>query len=321
MANFIFKIIIKILADRLGSIATRIISPNQSAFLRGRIIADPIILTSECINLLDHNCKGGNIAIKFDVQKEFNTLDWDFLLRVLKAFGFSDHFYDWIKAILGSAHLSILVNEVLSRGLTKLAKDGLIDLLSAPIGITPPSHVLFVDDIMVFMRGTKRSLKNIMKFMKEYGLNSGQRVNKSKSLVFLGKYTHRRRFVIRNILGVKQRSLPFTYLGVPIFQGRLKSVYFQAIADRVRCKLSSWKCSLLSQADNLLGEPIATSVGVSGYIPLHAKVNDVIVDSHWVLPADLFLHSLKQRKKLSVLLCLMQTHLTLFYGRTPPQEF
>ncbi|XP_050368816.1 uncharacterized protein LOC126786897 [Argentina anserina] len=75
MANFIFKLITKILADRLGSIATRIISPNQSVFLRGRTITDPIMLTSECINLLDRNCKGGNIAIKFDVQKAFDTLD------------------------------------------------------------------------------------------------------------------------------------------------------------------------------------------------------------------------------------------------------
>ncbi|XP_050379798.1 uncharacterized protein LOC126797169 [Argentina anserina] len=227
ISNFIFKLITKILADSLGSIATRIISPNQSAFLRGRTIIDPIILTSECINLLDCNCKGGNNAIKFDVQKAFDTLDWGFLLRVLKAFGFSDHFCDLIKAILGSAHLSILVNgemewffpcsrgvrqgdhlshilfclaeEILSRGLTKLAEDGLIDLLSSHLGITPPSHVLFADDIIVFMRGTKRSLKNLIKFMEEYGLNSGQRVNKSKSLVFFAKYAHRRRFVIRKI--------------------------------------------------------------------------------------------------------------------------
>ncbi|XP_062013933.1 uncharacterized protein LOC133730332 [Rosa rugosa] len=279
MANFVFKLITKIIADRLGCIAARIISPNQSAFLKGRTIADPIILTSECINLLDHKCKGGNIAIKFDVQKAFDTLDWRFLIRVLKAFGFSDPFADWIKAILNSAHLSILINgategffscsrgvrqgdplspilfclaeEVLSRGLTKLAEDGRTDLMSAPLGITPPSHVLFADDIMVFMRGTKRSLRNLMLFMEEYGLNSGQRINRAKSLVFLGKYASRRRFIIRKFLGVKQGSLPFTYLGVPIFQGRPKKLYFQAIADRVRCKLASWKGSLLSQAGRI----------------------------------------------------------------------
>ena len=232
-------------------------------------IADPIILTSECINLLDRECKAGNIAIKFDVRKAFDTLDWGFLLRVLEAFGFSNLFQDWIKAILGSTHLSILINgategfftcsrgvrqgdplspilfclaeEVLSRGISKLVEEGHIDLLSAPLGITPPSHVLFANDIMVYMRGTKRSLKTLMHFMEEYGLNSGQQINKAKSLVFLGKYAYRRRAIIRKILGVRPGSLPFTYLGVPIFQGRPRRIYFQAIADRVRCKLSSWK--------------------------------------------------------------------------------
>ncbi|XP_050379797.1 uncharacterized protein LOC126797168 [Argentina anserina] len=45
--------------------------------------------------------------------------------------------------------------------------------------------------------------------------------------------------------------------------------------------------------DNWLGEPLATSVGVSSSIQLHVKVNDVIVDSHWVLPAY-FISSIPQ---------------------------
>ncbi|XP_024163822.1 uncharacterized protein LOC112170746 [Rosa chinensis] len=75
LANFVFKIITKVLADRLSPIASRIIYPLQSAFIKGRSIADPIITTSECINLLDRSCQGGNIAIKFDICKAFDTLD------------------------------------------------------------------------------------------------------------------------------------------------------------------------------------------------------------------------------------------------------
>ena len=88
MANFSFKIITRILADRLGPIASRIILPNQFAFLKGRQISDCIFLASECVNLLDNKGRGGNVAIKFDVAKAFDTLNWDFLRRVLKAFGF-----------------------------------------------------------------------------------------------------------------------------------------------------------------------------------------------------------------------------------------
>jgi len=41
-------------------------------------------------------------------------------------------------------------------------------------------------------------------------------------------------------------SLPFTYLGVPIFKGKAKTAYFQPIADKVKLKLSAWKASILS---------------------------------------------------------------------------
>lgn len=80
LANFAFKIITKILADYLGLVASRIIFPNQSAFIKTRSIVDPMILTSECINLLDHSGKCGNIAVKLDISKAFDALDWKFLL-------------------------------------------------------------------------------------------------------------------------------------------------------------------------------------------------------------------------------------------------
>ncbi|XP_004306169.1 PREDICTED: uncharacterized protein LOC101307720 [Fragaria vesca subsp. vesca] len=79
MANFSFKIITHILADRLAPIASRIILPNQFAFLKGRQISDCTFLTLECVNLLDTKCRGGNVAIKFDVAKAFDTLNWGFL--------------------------------------------------------------------------------------------------------------------------------------------------------------------------------------------------------------------------------------------------
>ena len=51
-ANFKFKIISKILADRLALVATRIISPNQYGFVQGRQIQDCIGIASEAINKL-----------------------------------------------------------------------------------------------------------------------------------------------------------------------------------------------------------------------------------------------------------------------------
>ena len=51
-----------------------------------------MILASEAINLLDKRQYGGNIALKVDIAKAFDTLDWNFLLEVLRKFGFDEIF-------------------------------------------------------------------------------------------------------------------------------------------------------------------------------------------------------------------------------------
>lgn len=110
LANFKFNILSKILADRLASILPNIISKEQRGVIEGRNIKDCIATTSEAINLLDKKCFGGNLALKIDVSKAFDTLSWSFLLKVLRQFGFNATFCNWIHAILKSAKISIFVN-------------------------------------------------------------------------------------------------------------------------------------------------------------------------------------------------------------------
>jgi hypothetical protein len=110
LANFQFKIVTKILADRMAVITSRIISMEQRGFIRDRNISDCVILASKAINSIDKRQYGGNIALKVDISKAFDTLDWNFLIMVLNNFGFSSTLINWILAILQSARLSILVN-------------------------------------------------------------------------------------------------------------------------------------------------------------------------------------------------------------------
>jgi len=57
-----FKIISKILADRLALVVARVISPNQYGFVHGRQIQDCIGIASEAINMLSKKVRGGNVA-------------------------------------------------------------------------------------------------------------------------------------------------------------------------------------------------------------------------------------------------------------------
>ncbi|MCH89860.1 RNA-directed DNA polymerase (Reverse transcriptase), partial [Trifolium medium] len=92
LANFQFKIITKTLADRLSVIAQNIISPQQRGFIHDRHISDCVIVASEAINVLHKKRFGGNIALKIDIKKAFDSLDWSFLLTVLHHFGFNSAF-------------------------------------------------------------------------------------------------------------------------------------------------------------------------------------------------------------------------------------
>lgn len=74
-SNFQFKIITNILADILAIATTQIISENQRRFIRDKHISDYVIIASKAINLLDKRQFGGNLALKIDIWKAFDTLD------------------------------------------------------------------------------------------------------------------------------------------------------------------------------------------------------------------------------------------------------
>lgn len=80
----------KIIADILSTVFPFIISPEQRAFIPGRSIKDYISVTYEVVNLLHNKSHAGNLALRIDISKAFDTLSWDFLINVLKAYGFSE---------------------------------------------------------------------------------------------------------------------------------------------------------------------------------------------------------------------------------------
>jgi hypothetical protein len=91
-------------------VAAKVISGNPFSFVKGRNIVHCIATASEGINVLDNKSFGGNMALKVDIRKAFDTMDWGFILEIFEAFGFSFKFRDWILAIFSSARLSILLN-------------------------------------------------------------------------------------------------------------------------------------------------------------------------------------------------------------------
>jgi hypothetical protein len=90
LTNFNYKIISKILSNRFKPLLEKLISPLQSAFLKGRSIHDNIVLAHEIFHSMKHKQgRGGLMAIKLDMEKAFDSMERGFLLEIMKLLGFS----------------------------------------------------------------------------------------------------------------------------------------------------------------------------------------------------------------------------------------
>ncbi|XP_050222916.1 uncharacterized protein LOC126673008 [Mercurialis annua] len=216
-----------------------------------------------------------------NLLKFVKALDWNFLLDVLEAFGFSLQFRKWILAIFSSARISIMINGKIngyfscSRGVRQgdplspllfcLAEDFLSRLMSHKLDrgrLSPmifnrgnqfPTHFFYADDILLFGKASMKNMNAISEIFKLYGNLSGQRVSWEKSYIFYGSAVSAARISkFQQVLDIKKGNLPFEYLGVPLFIGMPKKIWLKPIADRICNKFSKWKGKSLSMAGRLL---------------------------------------------------------------------
>ncbi|WRX25598.1 Reverse transcriptase domain - like 10 [Theobroma cacao] len=274
LCNVLNKIITKILANRLAKVLPAIITDNQSGFVGGRLISDNILLAHELIGKIDRKSRGENIALKLDMMKAYDRLEWDFLFRMLEQLGFNSQWIFMIRRCISNCWFSLLINggavgyfkserglrqgdsispllfilatEYLSRGLNALFAQ-YPSLHYASDCSMSVSHLAFADDILIFTNGAKSSLQKILKFLQEYEEISGQRINHSKNCFI----THRNvansgKQIISQVTGFIHKCLPITYLGVPLYKGPKKVILFDELVEKIRERIEGWDNKILS---------------------------------------------------------------------------
>ena len=110
LSNFSNKIVSKILDRRINPILHRLISVNQSGFVPGRLITENVMLAQEIIHGMSKHNIGDNIVIKLDMAKSYDSMAWNFLMDVLRRFGFSDKSINLVWNLFSSVWYSILIN-------------------------------------------------------------------------------------------------------------------------------------------------------------------------------------------------------------------
>ncbi|XP_020112154.1 uncharacterized protein LOC109726772 [Ananas comosus] len=109
LLNGIQKILSKVLANRLELVMDHLISSSQSAFLKGRNITDAYVTVAELLSWGNKKAIEG-VAVKVDSEKAYDRIDWRFLFRILRWWGFDDKWCGWIELCVCHAKVGILVN-------------------------------------------------------------------------------------------------------------------------------------------------------------------------------------------------------------------
>lgn len=172
------------------------------------------------------------MAVKLDLEKAYDLLDWSYIKACLLRFGFH---YDWIELVMHciksvsfsiilngspqgwfqpsrgirqgdplSPYIFILAMEPLIRRFNSLAVNSKaqVGILSSPLGFRI-SNLMFADDCLLFAKATKKATRNICKVLDAFSAASGQKINFHKSsLFFSSKVNHNIRNEITNIINI-----------------------------------------------------------------------------------------------------------------------
>ncbi|XP_058764318.1 uncharacterized protein LOC131637728 [Vicia villosa] len=246
-------------------VLNKCVSEEQSAFVEGRSILDNALVAPEIIHSLKRKTAG--IALKIDISKAYDRVDWGFLRGVLLRMGFDENWIHWLMMCVSSVHYSVLVN-------------------SDRIGPIIPGRGLRQGDPLSPANIVEAS--NLMEILNIYTEANGQEINLAKSEVFFSRnLSGPAQEDLAQLMGVRRVLGTGKYLGLPSMIGRSKKAVFSFIKDRIWKRINSWSGRSLSKAGKeVMIKSVLQSIPayiMSVYLIPDGVVNDIekMLNSFW----------------------------------------
>ena len=250
LCNVLYKIISKVLENRLKHVLSQCISDNQSAFVPGRSILDNDMVAIEVLHFMQTKTRGEDryVALKLDISKAYDRMDWEYLRAVMSKMGFHDRWIHWMSMCVESVDYSVLVNgeqvgpiipgrglqkgdplsqylfTICVEGLSALIRDAEFrrELTGTIICRRAPSvsHFLFADDCFLFFKADENQTNVMKNIMTTYETASSQAISLPKSEIFCSRNVpDPLKQTIKNILGVQVILSTGKYLDLPSMIG------------------------------------------------------------------------------------------------------
>ncbi|XP_020692638.1 uncharacterized protein LOC110106898 [Dendrobium catenatum] len=231
--NVFYKIMAKILANRLNIVLPYIIHESQAGFIARRCSTNNIVLAAELLKAFKGSPKF--FSAKIDIKKAFEIVSKVFLINRLRDKGFPEIFITWIEGCISEVYFSICLNGSLegffnsSSGLRQgcplspllfcIIMDGLSSCLlphsNSFIGINHKNfelnHLMYADDLLVFGDASLENvtcLKNVLHCFSEA---SSLKINPMKSFILFSNMVDNGD-LIAAILGISNIRDSLTYL-------------------------------------------------------------------------------------------------------------
>ena len=318
LCNVVYKLVSKVLANRLKKILPMVISESQSAFVPDRQITDNVLVAFETMHSIDQRRKGKNelMTIKLNISKAYDRVEWAFLEVMMRKLGFGERWIGLMLMCVKTVSYLVLINgepkgkitptrglrqgDPLSpylfllcvEGLTAMLKreesEGLISGVSVCRGAPRISHLLFADDCIIFGKASVDEGYRVLKVLADYEEELGQKLNKEKASLFFSRNTSREiQEEIKEIFRAQIIHKHERYLGLPTLVGKGKIKAFSCIKDQVGRKIAGWKGKLLSNASHeILIKAVAqatTTYTMSCFMLLNALCHDLnsMVSQFW----------------------------------------
>ncbi|GKV16979.1 hypothetical protein SLEP1_g27539 [Rubroshorea leprosula] len=273
LIGVIYKILAKLLANRLKKVLENVIGEQQMAFLKGRQLMDGVVIANEVIDEVKKKKKKA-FLFKIDFEKAFDKVSWSFLDHMMQKMGFCEKWRLWIQECLRSSLVSSLVNgspsrqfkvtrglrqgDPLSPFLFLIIAEGLNGLVSEAIkngkleGVEVGnknfriSHLQYADDTILFGKATEENVWAMKGILRAFELVSGLKINFNKSqLVELGvedDWLNKMSWV----MCCKKGALPIKYLGITVGGSCKRIAFWKPLVEIFERKLASWKGRYLS---------------------------------------------------------------------------